>query len=110
MSKITELDYKQIIFRVQRPTHAEHTQALSEAERRIAKGCKRQRTQDALVAAVNAARLGAPVPHARTTHRRNERIRANARTRSVPAARTRTPDTLPAEAMWDEHDMLIFAS
>lgn len=69
MSKITELNYKQLIFRIQRPTHDEHSQALCEAERRIAKGCKRAATQEALVAAVNAARLGAPVPHARTTRR-----------------------------------------
>lgn len=107
MSKITELNYKQLIFRIQRPTHDEHTLALCEAERRIAKGCKRAATQNALVAAVNAARRGAPVPHARTTHRRN--ARAAARTRSVPAARSTTPDTLPEAAFWDEHDMLVFA-
>lgn len=109
MSKMTELNYKQLIFRVQRPTHDEHTLALCEAERRIAKGCKRAATQNALVAAVNAARRGAPVPHARTTHRRNERTRAAARTRSVPATRSTTPDPLPAGAFWDEHDMLVFA-
>lgn len=109
MSKITELNYKQLIFRIQRPTHDEHSQALCEAERRIAKGCKRAATQEALVAAVNAARLGAPVPHARTTRRRNERTRAAARTRSVPAVRSTTPDPLPEGAFWNEYDMLVFA-
>lgn len=73
--------------------------ARTEAVRRCTKpaGTLKAKNLRALEAAIVAMDTGRPVPHRSTTLKR---------TTQVPAARTRVPDTLPADAVWID-DVLV---
>ncbi len=102
-TSIVQCNTSKLVWLIQRPDEAMHSEAVTEARRRVVEGCK-PKNMRALEAALRAYAVGAPVPARSTTIRRTQPVYAQ-RVEFTP-----NPDAekaLEAGAQWADDGAIV---